>query len=353
MSDVTIDAVGYRYERGGGDVLADVSLEVSSGELLCVLGTSGSGKSTLLHLLTGLFEPSKGRILVDDKPMSGVPSHKRQIILLSQKALLFPFTSVEGNVAFSPRLRGQSKRERARRVAELLDLVGLSGFESRMPNELSGGEAQRVALARALAADPTVLLMDEPFSNLDTPIRSELQGVFRELHERQKLTTMFVTHQLDEAMALGDRVACLVDGRIEMVDTPVDVYQRPSTTGAAHLVGVEHWLEGEWHGLRFSGPWGTVEVDEEPTDSGCVVAARPEHVNVTASTAKGLDGIQGVIADLRYRGAHFDVTVELLDGSCLRTQTAVNESHAVGDSVSVSASPGAWFPLRKSDTEGT
>lgn len=349
MSSVTFDAVGYRYDNGDEEVLADVSLEVGSGELLCVLGTSGSGKSTLLHLLAGLIDPSSGQIAVGSTPMNGVPPHKRQVILLSQEALLFPFTSVEGNVAFSPRLRGQTKRERSTRVAELLDVVGLAGFESRMPNELSGGEAQRVALARALAADPTVLLMDEPFSNLDTPIRNELQGVFKELHLQQKLTTIFVTHQLDEAMALGDRVACLVNGNVETVGQPSDVYRRPSTTGAANLVGVEHWLEGEWDGSTYTGSWGEINVDEVPTQPDCVIAARPEHLTVTSAPSSSVDGdLSGTVSDLRYRGSHFDVTLELKDGSCLRARASVESVYEVGDVVSVSAAPGAWFGLERS-----
>ncbi len=347
MSDVTIDGVGYRYENADEDVLTDVSLEISSGELLCVLGTSGSGKSTILHLLAGLLEPSRGQISVAARPMAGIPAHKRQIILLSQKALLFPFTSVAGNVAFSPRLRGQSKRERSRRVAQLLDLVGLAGFESRMPDELSGGEAQRVALARALAADPTVLLMDEPFSNLDSSIRTELQAVFRELHNQQGLTTIFVTHQLDEAMALGDRVACLVSGEVAMVGEPAEVFRRPSTTGAAHLVGVGHWLEGEWNGPSFSGAWGEIEVDDHPSEPGYVVAIRPEDVTVVRQDSPEGGEIRGTIVDLVYRGAYFDATIELRGGSHLKTQTSVGSACAVGDAVAVIASPGGWFPLRE------
>ena len=354
MTSLKLESVSFHY-GAGTPILRGVDLSVIDGELLCILGKSGSGKSTLLHLVAGLLSPTGGDIVDSRGSLVDIPAHKRQIVLLSQKALLFPFTSVEGNISFSPRLRGVPKKQRRQKVAELLELVNLVGFEKRMPSSLSGGEAQRVALARALAADPTMLLMDEPFSNLDAPIRSELQHTFRQLHEEQKLTTVFVTHQLSEAMSLGDRVAALVDGKLEAVSTPPDMYRRPPTTGAAHLVGVEHWLSGTWEAETLSGSWGEVRLESKPDFDRAVVAARPEHVLIRplAEARETSSNLVGTIVERRYQGEHYSFVVELGGGTRLGARAVADAAStllSVGDQVEVQVEPGSWFPLRQSES---
>ena len=212
---LSLDGIGVAID--GRAILEDVSLDVANGERLALLGPSGSGKSTALRVVAGLLRPSTGRVLLDDRDVTGVAPHRRGVGLVFQDAVLFPHRDVAGNVGFGPKVAGLSEPERATRVAEALELVGLSGTERRDVTTLSGGEEQRVALARALAPRPAVLLLDEPLGALDGPLRRRLQTDLRELFERLALTVVHVTHDVGEAFELGDRVAVLRDGRVAQV----------------------------------------------------------------------------------------------------------------------------------------
>ena len=222
--------------------VADVSLDISPGEIFCVMGLSGSGKSTLVRHLNRLIEPTAGKIVVLGRDMTGLSDGElrdmraRRIGMVFQHMALFPHRSVRDNVAFPLEVRGEPRARRWEISQRALSLVNLDGFEDRMPSELSGGMRQRVGLARALASDPEILLMDEPFSALDPLIRRQLQGLFLEISRRLKKTTVFITHDLEEAVRVGDRVAVMKDGRVAQVGSPEDIIMRPADGYVADFV---------------------------------------------------------------------------------------------------------------------
>lgn len=240
---MTIELQGVSKRFGRTDAVADVDVTFHAGSLTAVLGPSGCGKSTLLRVIGGYEIPDRGRVAIDGKDVTQLPLRRRNAGFVFQHGALFPHLSVAENVGFGLAVRGVSRAARRARVAELLELVQLGGFEARRPHELSGGQRQRVAFARALAAEPPILLLDEPFSALDVHVRRELRGWLREWHERTAVTTVFVTHDADEAMELADAVVVLRDGRVEQAGTPTEVYESPVNAfvlgflGPANVIG--------------------------------------------------------------------------------------------------------------------
>ncbi|BBF94020.1 sulfate/molybdate ABC transporter ATP-binding protein [Blastochloris tepida] len=236
-----IRAEGITKRFGEATVLADVDVHVHAGELVALLGPSGSGKTTLLRIFAGLEQPSAGRILLGGEDATQVPVQARGVGFMFQHYALFRHLTVAENIAYGLRVRPRASRPsnaaiRAR-VTELLDLVQLPGLERRYPAQLSGGQRQRVALARALAVDPKVLLLDEPFGALDAQVRRDLRRWLRDIHERTGHTTLFVTHDQDEALEIADRVAILDQGRLEQIGTPDEVYDHPATAFVAGFIG--------------------------------------------------------------------------------------------------------------------
>ena len=235
---LALDGIGVTLD--GSPIVEGITLEVASGERLALLGPSGCGKSTLLRVIAGLQQPSEGRVVLGGTDVTHVPPHRRGIGLVFQDAALFPHRDVAGNVGFGPHVAGLPGPERAARVADALELVGLSGTERRDMTTLSGGEAQRVALARALAPRPGVLLLDEPLGALDGPLRQRLQDDLRALFERLSLTVVHVTHDVGEAFALGDRVAILREGRLAQVARPEALWARPADDWVARFLGMRN-----------------------------------------------------------------------------------------------------------------
>ena len=217
--------------------LADVSLEISEGSLTALLGPSGSGKSTLLRIVAGLERPDSGTVMIDDQDSTHLPPQRRNVGFVFQHYAAFKHMTVRDNVAFALTIRKRPKHEIRDRVDELLDLVQLQGFADRYPSRLSGGQRQRMALARALAAKPRVLLLDEPFGALDARVRAELRDWLRRLHEEVHVTTVFVTHDQEEAMEVADRVAVLDHGRLEQVGAPAELYDAPASEFVLRFVG--------------------------------------------------------------------------------------------------------------------
>ena len=214
-----------------------MDLVVNSGELLVVLGPSGSGKSTLLRLIAGLDRPSKGTIRIDGRDMKGIAAHRRDVAMVFQNPALYPHLSVYGNLAFGARGRGVSRKLTQSKVNNVAGILGLDRLLSRSPNALSGGERQRVAIGRALVREPRIVLLDEPFSNLDVPLRAALREEVIELHRRFKTTLIHVTHDQSEALVMGDRVVVLENGLLRQCDSPRAVYDRPSHRFVATFVG--------------------------------------------------------------------------------------------------------------------
>lgn len=224
---MTIRLEGVWKRFGATAALADATVTFASGALTAVLGPSGCGKSTLLRLIGGYEIPDRGRVFVDGADVTDLPLKRRNAGFVFQHGALFPHLSVADNVGFALAVRGVSRAARRARVAELLEIVQLAGYEARRPHELSGGQRQRVALARALAPEPPILLLDEPFSALDAHVRRELRGWLRDLHERTHVTTLLVTHDAEEAMELSDAVLVMREGRIEQAGAPGEVYDAP------------------------------------------------------------------------------------------------------------------------------
>jgi len=251
--DLQVEALGKQF--GGFTALRDINLQVRSGELIALLGPSGSGKTTLLRAIAGLLPVDSGRILFGDRDATGLSLRERRVGFVFQHYALFRHLDVFENIAFG--LRSRPRRDRpneaeiTRRVNELLARVQLTNLGGRLPEQLSGGQRQRVALARAMAIDPTVLLLDEPFGALDAKVRVELRRWLRQIHDDTGYTTLFVTHDQEEAMELADRVVVLNGGRIEQVGTPDEVYCRPVSSFVFDFIGRGAQIPGHAHAGRF------------------------------------------------------------------------------------------------------
>ncbi|MFD1744976.1 ABC transporter ATP-binding protein [Rhizobium helianthi] len=237
---LTLENVSAHY--GSTQVLKDLSLSVQAGELVSLLGSSGCGKTTTLRLVAGFLQPSGGSIRLGERDLTRLPAHQRDIGLVFQNYALFPHLSVRDNVAFGLKQRGISIADRQRRADAMLDLVGLSSFADRMPAALSGGQKQRVALARALVIEPPLLMFDEPLSNLDAKLRVDMRVEIRRLQRANGTTSLYVTHDQEEAFSISDRVAIMNAGRIMQLDTPEVLYQRPANSFVARFVGFENLI---------------------------------------------------------------------------------------------------------------
>jgi sulfate/thiosulfate transport system ATP-binding protein len=287
-----IDVRGLSKRFDGVVALDGVDLAVGNGELLALLGPSGSGKTTLLRIIAGLEQPDAGALRIDDRDALGLPPRARHIGFVFQHYALFRHMTVFANVAFGLSVRPRSERPSraaiAERVNELLSLVQLDGLAARYPAQLSGGQRQRVALARALAVEPRVLLLDEPFGALDAKVRVELRHWLRALHERLALTTLFVTHDQEEALELADRVAILNAGRLEQDAPPRALYDRPATAFVANFLGEVNRLPCTIHGGRacIAGIPEAIAADGVPDGDG-VAFVRPHEIELMAAGSGG------------------------------------------------------------------
>jgi sulfate/thiosulfate transport system ATP-binding protein len=231
-----------------GDFVAldDVSINVPSGSLTALLGPSGSGKSTLLRVIAGLELPDEGNVLISGENLTGVRVQERNVGFVFQHYAAFKHMTVFDNIAFGLRIRGEGNGRIRERVRKLIDLVHLQGFERRFPNQLSGGQRQRMALARALAVEPRVLLLDEPFGALDAKVRNELRAWLRRLHDEVHVTTIFVTHDQEEAMDVAEQIIVMNEGKVEQSGGPMDLYEDPASEFVMSFVGPAHRLGEEW-----------------------------------------------------------------------------------------------------------
>ncbi len=277
---ITVTGANKRY--GTFAALDDVSLEIRPGELTALLGPSGSGKSTLLRSIAGLETLDSGIVTISGRDVTGVPPQKRDIGFVFQHYAAFKHMTVRDNVAFGLTIRKRPKNEIAKRVDELLGIVGLDGFQHRYPAQLSGGQRQRMALARALAVDPQVLLLDEPFGALDAKVRHDLRTWLRRLHDEVHVTTVLVTHDQEEALDVADKIAVMNRGRIEQYGTPEDVYDRPANEFVMSFLGSVAKLNGHLvrpHDIRIGrDPAMTLAADEGTAESAGVTRATVERV---------------------------------------------------------------------------
>lgn len=305
-------------KRFGKQVLAvnEVSLAVEQGCFVALLGPSGCGKSTTLRLVAGLEAPDQGQIWLAGQRVAGsgtwLPPEARRVGMVFQDYALFPHLSIGENIAFP--LSSMPAKRRTQRVGELLELVGLVGLVQRYPHQISGGQQQRVALARALAADPAVVLLDEPFSNLDTALRTTTREEVRTILAAAGSTTILVTHDQEEAFSLADTVAVMLDGSLIQVGTPQDIYLRPATRAVASFVGAATFLPGEAYGDSVVCALGTLPL-AQPIQGQVNILLRPESVLIQPDIVGN-----AYVREVRFFGAYQAACIQLNDGTCLDTR---------------------------------
>lgn len=311
MSSVVLRDLTRRF--GSVTAVDRLNLEIESGELVAFLGPSGCGKTTTLRMITGLLLPTSGDILFDNKSIITVPTEKRGAVMVFQKHLLFPTMSVGQNVGFGLKMHGVPKQEIERRVDQMLELVKLPGFAKRRAHELSGGQQQRVALARALVVRPTVLLLDEPLANLDANLRLEMRELIRSIQRELGITTVFVTHDQEEAVMLADRIALMFDGVLQQYDVPHSFYQRPKSTRVAHFFRNDNLLKGVRRGDYVETALGRLSIDPlhvSQAEGDVMVTVRPEDVQLKPSLADS-NCIEAKVLLQVYMGTHTQIQLDV------------------------------------------
>jgi ABC-type Fe3+/spermidine/putrescine transport system ATPase subunit len=331
LSRLKLGGLSKRY----GDFLAvdGINLELQSGEFVSLLGPSGCGKTTTLRMIAGFVDPTLGSIEMDGQvlssPAGSVPPDRRRMSMIFQSYAIWPNMTVEQNVAFGLELRKIANAEVKRRVGEMLEVVHMNHLADRYPAELSGGQQQRVALARAIVIRPSVLLLDEPLSNLDATLREEMRFEIRRLHDEFHVTTVYVTHDQAEAMVTSDRIAVMNHGRIEQVDHPRALYNKPKTRFVAGFIGRTNFIEGlsDGHEISFDGfalPRAAFE-QEAPVQGKAVFSVRPHSMRLSdaAPTARnGCNAVGVTVVERAFLGEHWDYVVRPRQGALTLRVTA-------------------------------
>ncbi|RYZ13165.1 MAG: ABC transporter ATP-binding protein [Comamonadaceae bacterium] len=325
---------------GGSRVVDDLSLALNEGELVTLLGPSGCGKTTTLRMIAGFIDLGEGSITVGGRPISSaagtVPPEHRGMSMIFQSYAIWPNMTVAENVGFGLKVRGTPQDESRRRVAEMLEVVHLGALAHRYPAELSGGQQQRVALARAMVVRPEVLLLDEPLSNLDANLREEMAGEIRRLHDEFRFTTVYVTHDQSEAMTISDRIAVLNLGRLEQIDTPWNLYNRPRTQFVAGFIGRTNLVTATLaHGrLRLAGLDGELEPVEAVRDPGSSprISIRPQSLSLNTAGEGTVRMGDVTVRSRTYLGEHWDYVVSpVAGGDALRVHAPPASVLQVGD----------------------
>ncbi|CUX54603.1 sn-glycerol-3-phosphate import ATP-binding protein UgpC [Agrobacterium deltaense Zutra 3/1] len=304
MSELEISNICKDY--GASRALHPVSITVERGEFVTILGPSGCGKSTLLRILTGISQPSGGEIRLGGKRIDQAPPEARDIAMVFQSYALFPHMSVAKNLGFGLKMKKVAKDERVRRIAHALDICNLTGLVDRMPRQLSGGQQQRVALARAIVMQPSLLLFDEPLSNLDAKLRDTLRHELTELHRRIGATSLYVTHDQAEAMAMSDRIVVMNAGRVVEIGTPLELYRAPKHAFTAGFLGQTNLLPVSAEGQQAQLPWGQSVTLDRVAAGNVQISVRPENIHIRADQAG-----EGTVSAVSFMGANALYTVEI------------------------------------------
>ncbi|MBL8699236.1 MAG: ABC transporter ATP-binding protein [Alphaproteobacteria bacterium] len=345
-ASVRIDSLTKRF--GDFTAVDDVSLEIGSGEFFTLLGSSGCGKTTLLRIVAGFLRQSAGSVRFGERVIDHVPAHRRNTGMVFQNYAIFPHLSVTQNIAYGLRARGLARAEIERRVARMLEMTRLAAFAARKPRELSGGQQQRVVLARAVVIEPDVLLMDEPLSNLDAEMRIHLRGEIRALQRQIGVTTIYVTHDQEEALSLSDRIAVMRAGKVEQIGSPHAVFNEPETRFVAGFIGESNFLPARRLGAdggrvvfetvggrRIAVPTSRVRGD----GARFMLAFRPHHVRLAPDAA-----LAGALADTVYSGTAVRHAIDLGDGvrlSALMLSLPGAPSLPIGSTLSFDVPPDA------------
>jgi len=344
MTRVGLHDVTLHYPRTAEPALSHVSLAIKPGELLCLVGPSGCGKTTLLKVISGLLAPTSGTITFDDVDMSRVPAERRRAAMVFQNHLLFPYMSVLDNVGFSPRMRGAPKEEWMPVAESMLERVQLSAFGSRRPATLSAGQRQRVALARALVAEPRVLLLDEPLSNLDRHLRDEMRQPILALQRETGVTTVCVTHDQEEAVLLGDRIAMISEGEVRQIGAAEDFYERPVSMEVARFFGNHNQIPGVRHGDYVETTSGRLDLPTAghpswPSAGTVCVHIRPEAIIVAPRGTGTPNSVAGTIRHRVYVGTHTRYVVDVAGEPWQVVAGVTDTSYCEGDQVDLQLPP--------------
>ena len=355
----TLDLRGVGRSFGGHDALVDLDLSVRSGEFIALLGPSGCGKSTALNCLAGLLPLTHGEILIDGERVDTVPAERRGFGMVFQNYALFPHLSVRKNVSFGLEMRNLPKQEIKQRVAEAIALVKLEQHQDKLPGQLSGGQQQRVAIARAVVLEPRLVLMDEPLSNLDAKLRLEMRTEIRRLHQTLGLTTIYVTHDQEEALSLADRLVVLRDGRVQQIGTPEELHNNPVNWHVADFMGYRNLVDLEVrsvNGAALTLEGRGVELRGTAVAPAGVgdtvrVAIRPEDLVVTsaAEPVRGGNELTGTVTVVEYQGREFAVGIRTAGGQALHVRS--DHAPAIGSTVGLTADPARVlaYPLSLED----
>ena len=262
MITLELKDIVKQYPNNPEPSVKDFNLKIEPGEMIAFLGPSGCGKTTTLKMIAGLETPTEGDILINGESIVSIPPEKREISMVFQKSLLFPNMTVEENVAFGLKMRKVDKKERLEKANTLLERVRLDGYGKRLPTQLSGGQEQRISLARGLAVNPRVFLLDEPLSALDAELRIEMRTLIKSMQREMNVTTIFVTHDQEEAVMLADKVALMFDGKLQQFDTPEKFYEQPKSKRIADFFGCPNFIEGEQKGKTVHTEFGTFELSQ-------------------------------------------------------------------------------------------
>ena len=305
------------------EAVSHVSLDIHDGELFTLLGPSGCGKTTILRLIGGFHKPDSGEIYFDGKPVTSIPPYERNIGMVFQNYALWPHMTIADNIAYGLKLKKFSRKEINNKVSHVLKLVNLIGLENRYPGQLSGGQQQRVALARALVLNPDVLLLDEPLSNLDAKIRVQVRAEIRKLQKELGITTIYVTHDQEEALTLSDRIAVINLGKLLQIGSPRDLYQRPENPFVADFIGINNLIPGDVQEINSTEKWMKVQTKVGPLicfgnerfkpGDPCMISVRPETASISQSenTQKEFNCIAGTVSFASYIGNTIRYDVEI------------------------------------------
>lgn len=343
-----ISIKNLKKQFGASVAVSDFSLEIEDGEMVAFLGPSGCGKTTTLRMVAGFIEPTSGSIEIGGQDVTCMPPHKRNTGMVFQRYALFPHMTIAQNVAFGLEMQKIPKAERPARVKQALEMVRLHAYAERYPRQLSGGQQQRVAIARALAIQPKVFLLDEPLSNLDAKLRVEVREEIRSLQQRLGLTTIFVTHDQEEALTVADRLAVMHDGRIQQIGSASDLYERPQNRFVADFLGKMNFFEGKLSGNdHFSTTSGTqLMVGTADADINAV-GVRPERVAIEPFADDGHrgNGVAITISSLVYMGALIEIRTQTAHGETITAQIQ-NGAHIGQDWMKPGARGVARFAAR-------
>ena len=317
MTQVNINSLSKKFMTMNRPAVDNVNLEIQDGELVALLGPSGCGKTTILKMITGLIQPDKGDIILDGDSILSIPTEKRNVVMVFQNYLLFPYMTVNENVGFALKMKGVDSGEIEKKVNKMLELVKLPNVGNRKPKQLSGGQQQRVALARALIANPRLLLLDEPLSNLDAHLRDEMRELITSIQKKLNITCIFVTHDQEEAVLLADKIALIFDGKLQNFAQPKNFYENPINKKAAKFFGGVNFLKSNKSDDIIQTEIGKINYNNKnksQLNQNHLITIRPENIKISKNNSfKSKNTFKGTVNSIIFSGTHTRYKIQILE----------------------------------------